>query len=189
MLSRPFCMAMAAARCCTCSGRRLKVKVTSNFRLFTNFFMSLEGVGVRGDAAPWPPPAQGNDPLTWGRSQAGPSPAPRCARSPCTGCVGRYPARCSGWQRGGRPAAPTGDSQPRQAPAVSCHIGCSELPPPLCPTAVPTHVKEQQRPVLHHGHLLQVVAADVHFQLDLLQVQQQLELLLVVLRLQRGLQQ
>jgi len=44
-LSRPFCMAMAAARCCTCSGRRLKVKVTSNFRSFTNFFMSLEGAG------------------------------------------------------------------------------------------------------------------------------------------------
>ena len=60
--------------------------------------------------------------------------------------------------------------------------------PPTAP-APPTHVEDQQRPVLHHRHVLHVVAPDVHLHLDLLQVQQQLELLLVVPRLQGGLQQ
>lgn len=40
-LDKPRCMARVAARCWTCSGSRLKVKVTSNLRLFTNFFCSL----------------------------------------------------------------------------------------------------------------------------------------------------
>lgn len=39
-------MARTTARCWTCSGSRLKVKVTSNFRFFTNFFCSLGRSGV-----------------------------------------------------------------------------------------------------------------------------------------------
>lgn len=45
-LDKPRCMARTAARCWSCSGSRLKVNVTSNFRLFTNFFCSLERSGV-----------------------------------------------------------------------------------------------------------------------------------------------
>lgn len=56
-LDKPRRTASTAARCCTCRGSRLKVKVTSNFRFFTNFFCSLgrNGVSRARGTLPCPP--------------------------------------------------------------------------------------------------------------------------------------
>lgn len=92
-LAKPCCMDKAAARCWTCSGRRLKVKVTSNFSLFTNLLFNLGRSGVsqargtlpHGLPCPSPPapglwhrvglpgprqPSWERTPLTWRRSPA-----------------------------------------------------------------------------------------------------------------------